>query len=306
MEKNDMEVNLLKGAVFFNSSTSIDPYSSSTGFRTSSLDYRTLELGNKVRVAEDFLINTRLKRGDAETSNSIQYYFEEHSSTMLSKEGEEAVETSVSLPKSEEANINFTEVIRKRRSVRHFTGDSIHFSYLASIIRLSVGITGSAEVNLMSTDKPIKLNFRATPSGGGLYPIDLYVAVNNVEGLKKGVYRYRPLQDDLVEDNPQVTVEEVLKCISMTEDMLTTSKSNAIFFTVARPWKSMRKYGDRGMRFVFMETGAIAQNINLNSVALGLGTCDCASVYDDEIHRLLGLDGVFSVLTHAVVLGCPS
>jgi nitroreductase len=54
-----------------------------------------------------------------------------------------------------------------------------------------------------------------------------------------------------------------------------------------------------------MEAGAIAQNANLAAVALGYGSVECASVYDDEMNEALGLDGVFRSYVHAVVVGYP-
>jgi SagB-type dehydrogenase family enzyme len=65
----------------------------------------------------------------------------------------------------------------------------------------------------------------------------------------------------------------------------------------------MRKYGNRGLRFLFLEAGAMAQNIHLACEALGLGSFDCASVYDDEVHEALGIDGLHESLLHTVIIG---
>jgi SagB-type dehydrogenase family enzyme len=72
---------------------------------------------------------------------------------------------------------------------------------------------------------------------------------------------------------------------------------------VARPWRSMRKYGSRGVRYVFVEAGAIAQCVHLAAEALGVGTVDCASVYEDEAGDVMGIDGLFEQLVHTVVVG---
>ena len=73
--------------------------------------------------------------------------------------------------------------------------------------------------------------------------------------------------------------------------------------SMGAPWRSMRKYGARGMRFLFLEAGAIAQNLNLACAGLGLGSLDCASLYDDEVHEALGADGLYEALLHAVIVG---
>jgi nitroreductase len=50
----------------------------------------------------------------------------------------------------------------------------------------------------------------------------------------------------------------------------------------------------------------MAQNIHIATAALGLGSVDCASFYDDDVHALLRADGVHEALIHAVVVGDPA
>jgi SagB-type dehydrogenase family enzyme len=76
-----------------------------------------------------------------------------------------------------------------------------------------------------------------------------------------------------------------------------------LLLLVGRPWRSMRKYGARGMRHVFLEAGAMAEHVHLAATALGLGSVDCSSVYDDEAHEALGMDGLYEALLHVVVVG---
>ena len=49
------------------------------------------------------------------------------------------------------------------------------------------------------------------------------------------------------------------------------------------------KYGERGVRYVHMEAGHAAQNVCLESTALGLGNVVIGSFDDDEVSELLGL-----------------
>jgi SagB-type dehydrogenase family enzyme len=89
----------------------------------------------------------------------------------------------------------------------------------------------------------------------------------------------------------------------MPDEQISVSRANAVFLLIGQPWKSMRKYGPRGLRLLFLEAGAISQNVHLATAALGLGSVDCASVYDDEAHEVLGLDGLHEVLLHVLILG---
>jgi SagB-type dehydrogenase family enzyme len=53
--------------------------------------------------------------------------------------------------------------------------------------------------------------------------------------------------------------------------------------------RSRRKYGERGVRYVFMEAGHAAQNIHLQAVSLDLGTVVVGAFHDDQVKSVLGL-----------------
>jgi nitroreductase len=52
---------------------------------------------------------------------------------------------------------------------------------------------------------------------------------------------------------------------------------------------TMRKYGERGVRYVHMEVGHAAQNLFLQAVALRLATVVVGAFDDDEVARVLQL-----------------
>jgi SagB-type dehydrogenase family enzyme len=149
------------------------------------------------------------------------------------------------------------------------------------------------------------VRFRTAPSGGGLYPIDVYAVSLRVTDLERGVYRYDPLSDSLVQVGGRVDVDKVLSAFAVPEELVTLAQAAAIFLLIGHPWRSMRKYGSRGARFLLIEAGAIAQNIGLTTEALGFGSVDCASVYDDEVHEAIRIDGLYEILLHTVIVGCP-
>ncbi len=63
----------------------------------------------------------------------------------------------------------------------------------------------------------------------------------------------------------------------------------AVLAIAAVPERTAAKYGDRGRRYVDMETGHAAQNVYLQAAALGLGTVTVGAFDDAEVARLLGL-----------------
>jgi SagB-type dehydrogenase family enzyme len=204
------------------------------------------------------------------------------------------------LPESIPLRMALGESIRRRRSVRRYTGDPLPLAYLATICRASCGVTVVADGG---EGPPLAL--RSAPSAGGLYPIELHVVALRVEGLPLGVFAYDPRRDLLWQSADEDAARAVDAAVAAPEEMIMRSAACAIALLIARPWRVMRKYGARGMRHVMHEAGAISEHVHLASVALGVGSVDCASLYDDEVHEALGIDGLFEALVHGIFLGIP-
>jgi SagB-type dehydrogenase family enzyme len=101
-------------------------------------------------------------------------------------------------------------------------------------------------------------------------------------------------------------VAAAVAAFAIPEEVIALNRAALVLLLVGRPWKVLRKYGDRGIRYLFVEAGALAENVHLACGALGLGSVDCASVHDNELHAALGFDGEFRMLVHTVVIGVPA
>lgn len=278
------------------------PHVKSTGFRMAPLHYsERQQLDN---LAETFLVNSFLKRNDPEIETSISSYLTDDGIKMVSLSGQEDLSAYhlIDLDEGAPLDIALGDAIVRRRSVRDFTGDPIPLDCLSTILRATAGVSASAEVQL-SSGEMAQLNMRTIPSGGGLYPIDLYIASLNTKGIPAGVYRYQSIEDKLIKLGDQKKLNQLLLGFSGHVDMVKSSNASLVFLYVARPWRSMRKYGNRGLRFVFQEVGAMAQNLHLAVAGLGLGSVDCASFFEDDVHKALGLDGVYQSLIHSTLIG---
>jgi len=295
---------IANAAAFGNLSKEFIGTLSATGFQTNSLRYRCLGQQKRPRAAEDFLLNSRLVRRDRETETSIISYFSDAAAlTIALTDREPALSGAVvPLPKSAGLLMELGEVLRRRRSIRRYTGDQLELSHLATMLRAGFGVTGTTDLPL-STGGQRALNLRAAPSGGGLYPIEALIASLNVKDLSKGIFRLIVSQDSLSQTGGISDLTSFLDSFAAPEEFISLSSANAVILLVARPWRSMRKYGDRGLRLVLIEAGEIAAQINLAATALGLGTLDCASFYDDEIHEAIGVDGLYQTLVHAIIIG---
>lgn len=278
------------------------PHIKSTGFQMASLRYNEREQLNN--IAETFLVNSYLKRNDPEIETSIASYLTDDGMKMVSLTGQEDVSdyNVIRLGENAPLDISLGDAIVRRRSSRDFTGDPIPFSHISTIVRAAAGVSAYAVTNI-SSGETIKFDLRTVPSGGGLYPIELYIAAIDVKGVPQGVYRYQPIDDLLIEIGDKKTFDELLVGFSGLVDMVKSTHASLICLYVAKPWRSMRKYGNRGLRFAFQEVGGMAQNLHLSVTALGLGSVDCASFFEDDMHKALGFDGIYQSVLHATLVG---
>jgi nitroreductase len=90
---------------------------------------------------------------------------------------------AVPLPKpSLDGRMSVERAIQQRRTIRAFKETRLPLSVFSQLLWAAQGITDVREKN------------RAAPSGGALYPLDIYVIVGKqgVEGLEAGIYHYLP------------------------------------------------------------------------------------------------------------------
>jgi SagB-type dehydrogenase family enzyme len=145
---------------------------------------------------------------------------------------------------------------------------------------------------------------RTSPSGGGMYPLELYPVVLNVEGLEPGVYHYNAYGHYLEllrsgADDPDFAAEALELLIPGTNyDHL-----GVVLVTTAVCLRSVFKYGERGYRFLLIEAGHAAQNSYLAATALGLSLCALGGFLDEEVNRFLGVDGLEELALYVALVG---
>ncbi|MFF4777055.1 SagB/ThcOx family dehydrogenase [Microtetraspora fusca] len=285
---------------------SLSPDLSAVGLRTNQARYDNLGEARFPRPAEEFLVASRFAPWDREAQLSGSDYFGDVMATALSVVDQETppAADTVELPPPLEVPIALDEAVARRRSVRRYTGDPVALAEMGTMLRFGAGVTGEADAELMRGGA-VTYRFRAVPSGGGLYPVEVHVAALDVPELSVGTYRYSPVEDVLVRTGDRATVDRLRDAFAIPGGIISLESAAFVVLLVARPWRSMRKYGPRGMRFVLHECGGIAQNMHLTATGFGLGTTDCSSYVDDLANEALGLDGVLAFLAHTIVVGWP-
>jgi SagB-type dehydrogenase family enzyme len=175
---------------------------------------------------------------------------------------------------------DFFQVLSSRRSVRNFTLQQMPLSHVAAVLYSGYGVRGYKTVDGEHTFD------RQVPSAGGLYPLELYVASQKVEGVSDGIYHYDARENQLELLKPGMHLHQIAD-MTIGQEMI--RDCHFVVFITGIFERTMWKYGQRGYRYVWIEAGHVGQNIYLTASALGMGAVSIGGFFDLELHELLRL-----------------
>lgn len=186
------------------------------------------------------------------------------------------------------------EAISKRVSARTLAPCNLSLEALATVLHYAYGAAPRDKSPYLSR------SFRMVPSGGALYPLEIFLYSASVAGLPEGICHYNPVQHRLrllYEGDHSNALAKALVQSNVGSEASLTLFITAIFE------RSTFKYGDRGYRFILLEAGHVAQNICLVATGLGLACLTIGGFLDREVDDLLGLDGVTHSTIYIVAVG---
>jgi SagB-type dehydrogenase family enzyme len=203
----------------------------------------------------------------------------------------------VPLPAAQDLAIALGAAIQARLSCRRFLDSPLPLPTLATLLHTCYGIQGSVPLG------DDELLTRPVPSGGALYPLELYLLVRQVTDLRSGIYHYSVPTHALelldTESVPLARLTEIFMGQSYAGD------AALVVVLTAVPARALWKYADRGYRLILLEAGHVAQTLNLAAAALGWGCVNLGGFLDMELGNLIGLDNELEVPLYAIALGRP-
>ena len=183
-------------------------------------------------------------------------------------------------------------MLNQRRSQRRYQSEPLQEAELSQLLWAAQGITLERQ----------GYGFRTAPSAGALYPVETYVVINNVEGIEPGIYHYAIETHELEQLKTGNFGSKIAKAAL---DQGIASQANVVFVWTGVFGRSKWKYRERAYRYVYLDAGHIAENLALAAVALGLGSCQIAALYDEEANDLLDVDGVEESTIYMTTVGRP-
>jgi SagB-type dehydrogenase family enzyme len=241
-------------------------------------------------VWELFHENTKLDAGSALPGHEQSAAWMERVSGSLAYDHHPAVP----LPEPAPLDMPLGRAVTGRATAESLTRRTLTLAELTALLECAYGVNRDAEST--RARKPL----RTVPSAGALYPLELFFHTRATEGLEPGLYHYNPLRREL----RQVRAGDHTARLASALLQKQLAVDCSLLIVVCGLFERMvGKYGDRGYRFVLLEAGHVAQNLNLAACGLGLGSIDVGGFFDRRLDSLLGLDGLLQSTLYVVAVG---
>ena len=188
--------------------------------------------------------------------------------------------------------MSLDQALKQRKSIREYQPKSISKGQLSYLLWASTGIQRIDD----------GYAFRTVPSAGALYPIETYLIVNNVRTLEAGLYHYS-IRNHQLEQIKQGDMRHQIAGAALGQGMCA---AGAVVFAWSAVFERCKwKYGQRAYRYIYLDTGHIAENLALAAVSLKLGSCEIGALYDDQVNAIVGIDGINESVICMAVVGIP-
>jgi SagB-type dehydrogenase family enzyme len=193
------------------------------------------------------------------------------------------------LPAATSLPVDLREVAHRRRSALPHTCDAVSLQDVGTILGLSAGT---------SADRP---GLRVTPSGGAMYPLDVFLIAHRVDGLPPGAYLYEPIGHTLL---ARGTVDPAT-FHSRAGGSLAPEQPSLTLAVAATFGRTRAKYGLRGYRFALLEAGHLIQAAITLATALGLASLPWGGFVDAAVDSELDLDGLERSCVYLLAVSAP-
>jgi SagB-type dehydrogenase family enzyme len=145
-------------------------------------------------------------------------------------------------------------------------------STLARLLFFTAGVTRTSSSPAFEE----RTYFRTAMSAGNLHPVEVYAVCAGIDGVADGVHHFDPLEFGLT---------------TLRHGRFITGAPITFVFT-GIPWRTAWKYGERGFRHLYWDAGTMLANLLAVAAEAGLDARVSTGFVDDDVARLVGVDGV--------------
>lgn len=187
---------------------------------------------------------------------------------------------------------DLTKAIAERVSHRKFKDEALSLKELSYLLWSTQGVRGSRKAGSV---------LRTVPSAGCRHAFETYLCVFNVEQLQVGIYRYLPLEHQLILEFEEETLAQKIGVATLGQFF--TGRCSVTFVWTAIPTRMEWRYGEASYKVIALDAGHVCQNLYLACSAIGSGTCAIAAYNQEAMDSLLKVDGTDEFVVYLSPVG---
>lgn len=130
---------------------------------------------------------------------------------------------------------------------------------------------------------------RTVPSAGCRHALETYLCVLNIRGVDQGIYRYLPLEHQLLFEFTEENLSG--KIVRAVLGQRYPGEAAVTFIWTAIPYRMEWRYGIAAHKVIALDAGHVCQNLYLACEAIGAGTCAIAAYDQEVVDEFLRIDG---------------
>jgi SagB-type dehydrogenase family enzyme len=191
-------------------------------------------------------------------------------------------------------NSNILDLIKSRKTRRQYTDQALSMRELSFLVWATQGLRNKSD----------KTASRTVPSGGNRHSFETYLAINRVEGLAPGIYRYLPFEHALIleqEFSDPAELQEKMK--EAAKGQLFFAKAAVGFIWTTLPYRTEWRYSENAAKMIAQDSGHICQNLYLAAEAIGCGTCAIGAYSQKDADNLVSVDGKDELVIYMAPIG---
>jgi SagB-type dehydrogenase family enzyme len=176
--------------------------------------------------------------------------------------------------------IDLKTAIGNRESRRSYSNQPLSLEELSFLLWATQGIKKKLDPGHA---------LRTVPSAGCRHALETYLCVLNVQGLDQGIYRYLPLEHQLLFEFTEGNLNR--KIVHAVLGQHYPGEAAITFIWTTIPYRMEWRYDIAAHKVIAIDAGHVCQNLYLACEAIGAGTCAMAAYDQEAIDKLLRIDG---------------
>ncbi len=181
------------------------------------------------------------------------------------------------------------EMVEERKSRRVYSQAPLTLEELSYLLAMTQKISGRGP------------SFRAVPSGGSRHPYETYLAVQRVDGLEEGIYRYNPFAHQLIFLESKKHLQKELEDVACRQIFL--ARGAVVFLWACIPYRGEWRYMEDSHKSMLLDAGHIGQALYMAAESVELAVCTVAGYHQENADKLLRIDGEEEFVVYMAAVG---